>query len=173
MKTLIIYNSQTGFTKKYAEWIAEGCNGELLPIKQAEKKPDSFFEDFDAISYGGWTMGGNITKLEWFQQKLPSWKGKKLAVFCVGASPAENPDIDSFIEKMENLLPETKVFYCQGGISYEKMKLPMKLMMKIFSTGLRNKKDASEKERAMGEMLSKSYDISDKKYAEPIIEALK
>ena len=53
MKTLIIYTSQTGFTKRYAEWIAEKMSGELLDLRDARKKSADYFKDFDAICYGG------------------------------------------------------------------------------------------------------------------------
>ena len=38
MRTLIIYTSQTGFTKKYAEWIAEKAKADILDLKNAQKK---------------------------------------------------------------------------------------------------------------------------------------
>ena len=38
MKTLIIYTSQTGFTKKYSEWIAERTKADILTLKEAQKK---------------------------------------------------------------------------------------------------------------------------------------
>ena len=38
MKTLIIYTSQTGFTKKYADWLAQKTGGDLLDLKDAQKK---------------------------------------------------------------------------------------------------------------------------------------
>ena len=37
MKILVIYNSQTGFTKKYAEWISQESGAECLDFKQAKK----------------------------------------------------------------------------------------------------------------------------------------
>lgn len=39
MKTLIIYTSQTGFTKRYAEWLAKKLSGYLLDlnVQMAEK----------------------------------------------------------------------------------------------------------------------------------------
>ena len=40
MKTLIIYTSQTGFTKKYAEWLAEKMSGDLLELKDARKRTE-------------------------------------------------------------------------------------------------------------------------------------
>ena len=43
-------------------------------------------------------------------------------------------------------------------------------MMKMFIGALKAKKDKTEEEKIQIEMISKSYDISDKKYIEPIVE---
>ena len=37
MKTLIIYSSQTGFTKKYATWLSEELQADCIPLKDAKK----------------------------------------------------------------------------------------------------------------------------------------
>lgn len=63
--------------------------------------------------------------------------------------------------------------YCQGGLSYEKMKLPSRLAMKAFAAMTKRKKDATEQDKKMGEMISHSYDISDKKYIMPIVKYLR
>lgn len=38
MKVAVIYNSQTGFTKKYAEWISEATGADCLELKVAKNK---------------------------------------------------------------------------------------------------------------------------------------
>ena len=45
-------------------------------------------------------------------------------------------------------------------------------LMKMFVTALKNKKNATEKERFMAEKMASSYDISDIKYIEPIVSYL-
>ena len=37
MKSIVIYSSQTGFTKKYAEWISEESGAECVEFKKAKK----------------------------------------------------------------------------------------------------------------------------------------
>ncbi len=37
MKTVVIYNSQTGFTKRYAQWIAEATGGDCMELNEAKK----------------------------------------------------------------------------------------------------------------------------------------
>lgn len=120
-------------------------------------------------------MGGKVSKVEWFKEKISAWKNKKLAVFCVGASPMDSPEIpeslDSNLNEEEKKV--VKTFYCQGGLDYEEMKMPMRIMMRIYASSLAKKKDATEFEKTKAEMITKSYDISDKKYINPIVEYLR
>jgi hypothetical protein len=54
-------------------------------------------------------------------------------MFCVGGSPNDNPDVDAFLQNVltEEQKKYIKVFYCQGGFNYEKMKAPSRLAMKM------------------------------------------
>lgn len=133
-KIAVIYNSQTGFTKRYAEWIADATGAECLELSDA----------------------------------------KKLAVFCVGASPADNPEIEPTLRKnfTDDERQRVRVFYCPGGFCYEKMSLKSKLMMKMFRKVLESNKNRTPSDELMIKMISSSYDISDKKYIEPIVEYL-
>ena len=103
------------------------------------------------------------------------WTGKKLVVFCVGASPIENPEVEPALKKnfTEPELEKVRIFYCPGGMNYEKMPAPSRLMMKMFIKMLKAKKDKTEAEQEMIKIISASYDISDKKYVEPVLECLK
>ncbi len=174
MKTLIVYTSQTGFTRKYAKWLADKMQGDLLDLKSAQKKEAAFFEGYDAICYGGWVMAARVVKVNWFLEKAVNWRDKRLAVFCVGGSPNDNPDIDTFLQNA--LTDEQKkyirIFYCQGGFNYEKMKAPSRIAMKMFVSVLRRRKDATEEEKIATEKMAASYDISDIKYIEPIVSYL-
>ena len=42
MKTAVIYTSQTGFTKRYAEWITEKTNADIFEIKPAKAYPKEY-----------------------------------------------------------------------------------------------------------------------------------
>lgn len=175
MKTLIIYTSQTGFTKKYAEWLAQKTGGDMLELKEVQKKDDAFFSGYEAIVYGGWVMAASVVKVKWFLNKAASWKDKKLAIYCVGGSPNDNPDVEVMLNKLldQEQREYIKAFYCQGGFNYERMNAPSRLAMKMFVSALKKKKDPTEEEKIMTQMVATSYDISDEKYLEPIVDYLK
>lgn len=168
MKTLIVYASQTGFTKKYAEWISEKLGADLWTADELKKKPDGCFEPYDEVIYGGWASMGKVVKSDIFYSKLRKNPVKKTAVFCVGAATVDEPNMKAAMKKIvpDDLKGSIKTFYCPGGLNYEKMGLSGKLMMKAFASML--KKDEDKKEQ--GEMYSHSFDISDKKYINPIVE---
>lgn len=169
---IVIYKSQTGFTKRYAQWISEAFECECVELSEASKMD---LEKFGTIIYGGWACAGSVSKLKWFKSNMNKWNDKKLVVYCVGGSPIENPEIkiamnNWFSEEEQN---KVKTFYCPGGFNYDKMSVPSKLMMKMFISALKAKKDKTEEDKVMVEMISKSYDISDKKYIEPIVAWVK
>ena len=172
MKTIVIYNSQTGFTKRYAGWIAEAAGADCLELSAAKRRS---LESYDAIVFGGWACAGSIKKLGWFKENIEKWAYKKLIAFCVGASPIDNPEVEQSLKQnfKEPELKKVNIFYCPGGLNYEKMPASSKLMMKMFIKMLKAKKDKTEAEREMIKMISASYDISDKKYIEPVMECLK
>lgn len=171
MKTIVIYSSKTGFTKRYAGWIAEETGAECLPLAEAKKKD---LAGYDAIVFGGWACAGSIKDVGWFTGNMDRWKGKKQIVFCVGASPV-TPDVEKSLAQNFNepKLEGANVFYCPGGLNYEKMSVSSRLMMRMFVKAIKAKKDKSATEEEMARVMSASYDISDKKYIEPIITCLR
>ena len=174
MKSIVIYNSQTGFTQKYAQWISEAAGCEAVPLKKARKVK---LAEYDAVVFGSWCMAEAVSKAAWFKKQLPvlAAAGKKLIVFLVGASPAEAPEAQAALRKnfTDDEWSKISAFYCPGGLNYEKMGWGSRTMLKMFVKMLSNKKDITEKELAQIQLLSKSYDISDKKYIEPIVNLIK
>ena len=171
MKTLIIYNSQTGFTAKYAQWMAEATGAELLGFKEAKKKKPAFFDDYEKIVFGGWVMGGSVCGLKWFEEQLAGWKDKMLAVFAVGATPGDADTADLFMKQTFGGAQWSGItgFYCQGGLCYDKMSAGNRMLMKMLQKALKVKKDKTSADEEMERMIGSSYDISDRKYAEPVI----
>ena len=181
MKTLVIYNSQTGFTEKYAKWIAEDLEAKCVSVKEAKNEK---LVDYDRVIFGSWFCAESISKLNWFISKIGDFlkdENKKIAIFGCGASPIENPDLKAFFQKTTNTIEEKfaqkfdnlGIFYCPGGLNYEKMNAGSKIAMKMFVKMLDSKKNKTEKDEIMVKRLSSSYDISDKRHIEAILEFVK
>ena len=67
MKTIVIYNSKTGFTKRYAEWIAEETGADCMELSAVNKKNLSALPAYEAVVFGGWACAGSIHQLSWFK----------------------------------------------------------------------------------------------------------
>jgi flavodoxin len=89
MKTLIIYHSQNGTTKKYAEKIGryiETFNGKAT-VKSIKEATAEDVQSSDLLILGCWTSGmflfGQKPDKEWveFANNLPSIEGKETVLF--------------------------------------------------------------------------------------------
>lgn len=165
-KTLLIYKSKTGFTERYARWIAEELGCDLLPYGERNRAD---FTAYGTVIYGGYFHAGLISGLKWFKGKYPLLAGKRIVVFAVGAMPQDGPDVDKCLR--QNFTGEewekTKVFYLQGGLRYDKMGKLDKFMMSAFAGHL--KKTEGEYSEIY-KMVTRSYDISGREWIKPLVE---
>lgn len=171
MKAVVVYTSQTGFTERYARWIAEAAGADCMELADAKKRS---LEGYNTIIYGGWARAGSIAGLDWFKKNMPRWEGRKLVVFCVGGSPLENPDVPKALDANFTAAQRGRVdvFYCPGGFCYERMSTASRLAMRMFVKALKTKRNQTPQDREMAEAVSSSYDISDRRYIEPILACL-
>ena len=84
MRTLVIYKSTSGFTKKYAEWIAEELKADILSAKDFDAASS---ESYDLIVFGGCLHAVGISGLKCITENLGKLSEKEIIVFAVGASP--------------------------------------------------------------------------------------
>ncbi len=122
MKTLVTYQSKTGFTKKYAEWISEALEADLTEISEARKTDIS---QYDLVIHGGWIMGGMINGLDRLREMSP----KKMLVFGVGFTAKEEVELSKCIEI--NKLETIPFFYFEGGMNPKKMGFAGRMMVKM------------------------------------------
>ncbi len=165
MKTFIICNSKTGFTKQYADWIAEETGGVVLPYKGFAKTP---IGTEDLVIFGSRLHAGRI---EYLPKIKPLFKN--LIVFAVGGVPGSVTDAvekiwaGNFTEEERARIPR---FYMQGGICYEKMGFVDRTMMKAVAKLMSRQNDKDASEKAFASNIQNSYDISSREYIEPLVE---
>ncbi|MDD6480727.1 MAG: flavodoxin domain-containing protein [Lachnospiraceae bacterium] len=164
MKKLVVYQSSTGFTAKYAGWIAEALSCEAKELKNISAKEA---EEYDSIIYGGWIMGGMITGLDKMQKMNP----KKMVVFAVGASTDSEETRNNIIA--QNHLEQIPFFYLEGGIAFEKMSFFPKMMLKMMGKSVAKKENKTEQEKEMEKIFAGSFDNTDISKIEPLVALMK
>lgn len=139
MKVLVVYQSKTGFTKKYAEWIAQELS---CGLKLAKEVTEQDISSQDLIIYGGWIMGNMISSLDSIR-KMPL---KKLVTFGVGFSKKGECEA-AIIET--NKLAEIPFFYMEGGLNPKKMGFFSRFIVKMVTKKPVTFTDNTDKKYAM------------------------
>lgn len=158
MNTIIIYHSKTGFSQRYAQWLAEDLNCQVLPYRE-RKSLD--WEKYGTIILVGGLYAGNMSGLGWLKKQPAA--GKRIAAVAVGCSPVGWPDQE---KNMKKLLDGTSIqgFYCQGGLDYARMGTVDRAMMAALRAALKGKPEMAD----MLAGISRSFDGSKREYLEPV-----
>ena len=180
-KTLILYYSKYGTTKKYAEWIASALNGDMCAISDFKQNT---LENYDTIIIGGGLYAGDIKGMDIILNNYQTLHGKKLVLFTCGLadySKAEN--INTIAGKIEAAIPENirrdiKLYFLRGGIDYRRLSFKHKVMMALMKmiTARKMKKggdNAGEEVKEFLEMYGKNIDFTDKDNITGIVEYCK
>lgn len=170
MKAVIVYYSQTGFTCRYAQWLAEALGCDCVPFNRRTKVK---LDDYDVLIFGSGLSAGKIRQLSWFKESMATREGRKKIVFAVGAMPQEATDavskmFEQNFTKAERA--EYELFYLQGGLCYERMSFAERMVMRMMCAVLRRKKRTPEEE-GMFRMIEKSFDVTNRKAIAPILDA--
>lgn len=170
MKTIVVYKSKYGYTKRYAEWIAEalGCD-----IKENAKFSD--IAGYDMIICGGGCYAGSINGAKLITKNLSRLSGKKLILFAVGSGSGAEKDIIPFWEK--NLTEEQRRiiahFYLRGGFDYGRLGSADRLLMNMLKAHLKKIKDPDEETRGLLAAYETPVDFTDKERLKELLEYAK
>lgn len=144
MKTLVMYISKTGFTKKYAEWISEELSADLF---HASKVTTNMLSTYDCVIYGGGLYVVGINGVKLITQNVDKLNGKKVVVFATGMSPLRKEGVSEVKNKNFTLEQEEiiKFFYLRGGFNYRSLNLLDKVLMTLLKTSIKWKKIRKKK----------------------------
>ncbi len=173
MKGVILYRSKYGATKKYADWLADATGFDRV---ETDKANIAQIQKYDVIILGGGIYASGIAGLSFLKKNLSKLQGKKIVVFCDGASPYEEKAFQELkAHNMKNELSSIPLFYCRGAWNMDAMSFVDRKLCKMLQKAVA-KKDPSECavwEQALMEAGEKVCDWTDEKYIAPILDALK
>jgi menaquinone-dependent protoporphyrinogen IX oxidase len=165
-KIAVIYKSQYGTTKQYAEWIAEALEAELY---EASGVKPLQLTDFDVVVYGGGLYAGGIIGAK----LVTNNPCKSLVLFTVGLADPKITDYSEIVGKTlsHEQLTKTKVFHFRGGVDYSKLGLVHKGLIAVVKKAA-EKKPLNERtgdDHGLIETYGKKVDFTDKAAIEPLI----
>ena len=102
MNIIVTYKSKTGFTKKYAQWIAEDLGCKAVSLSELSR-----VSEYDVVIHGGWIMGGTINGFEEIKKRKNLNAQFKRILQNKAKQMPQNEDGEEFsatITSIENLL---------------------------------------------------------------------
>ena len=123
---MIVYRSNTGFTKEYAEMLGKAEKKKVCSMAQAKEQAAAG----DAVFYMGPLMAGHIVGID---QAVKSFNVQ--GVCGVGMSPASQQVLETLSKA--NYVPNAPIFYLQGGWARKKAGWLKRRMVNIVTRSTR------------------------------------
>ncbi len=173
-KTVVIYQSKYGTTKKYAEWISQELSCEIFERKQVQSDN---LKDYTTIIYGGGLYAGGVSGINLIVKSFNKIKDKNIILFTCGlADPSNAENTDHIKDSLKKILsPEMQekivMYHLRGGIDYSKLGIVHKSMMAMLRKMLTKKDymDLSEEDKQMLDTYGQIVDFTDKSAIEPML----
>lgn len=171
--TLLLYRSQTGFTERYAKWIAAqtGCT-----LQKYGKNAWAEMAGYDTVIFGTRAHAGRIDGWKQAREDFRKSGAGRLILFVTGAMPDTAGEVLSAFWK-QNLTEEEQAavahFYMPAGLCFERMAWPDRLMIRLAAAMTKRKKEKDAFDREFEQAAAASYDISSEEYIRPLLACLK
>lgn len=175
MEHIVVYGSQYGSARRYAEKLSEQTGIPAISYKDV-----SDLSGMKTIIYLGGLYAGGVLGLAKTLRGFSLQDGQKLILVTVGlADPNELENQDNIRASLQRQLPaelldRAKIFHLRGGIDYQKLSFGHRTMMKLLYQSLRRtplEKQTAEN-RALIETYGKQVDFTDFSALKPIIREI-
>lgn len=169
----VVYCSQTGFTKRYAEWLAEELGCTAIPYA---RRSGIDLSKTDMLVFCSWFHAASIKGTTWLKRAMREHPALQVAVLATGATPMPC-DVCSASEVEEAFsrvfpaadYPGLPHFYCQGGFDYNRLGVPDKIAMKAFFKMNAKAAETDPKAAEMLRVMGDGFDGTRRAYLEPVL----
>lgn len=149
----IVYVSNTGSTKRYAEMLSEMTGIPAYPLDEAAKRLQNSAAE---VFYMGWVRQGRV------KDYAKAAARYSVAGVCgVGLSVEDGGNARALREKTPISDQRIKVFYARGGFDMNKLTGINKLMMGMVRRGMRSALAEEEKQGKAAEEVRAALDMLD------------
>lgn len=173
-KTVVIFESKYGSTRRYAEWIAKELS---CPAFERKKFALQDLSLYDTVVYGGGLYAGGVSGIQLITKNWGLFCEKNVILFTCGlADPAEPANVSHIRESLSKVLTpqmqqRLQIFHLRGGIDYSGLNFIHKSMMAMLRKMLLKKEPQklSMEERLFLETYGKCIDFTDQESIRPLV----
>ncbi|MBR3160654.1 MAG: hypothetical protein IKG18_18715 [Atopobiaceae bacterium] len=175
MAGIVIYGSQYGTAREYAEELASRTALEAHAYDVVGS-----ISEYDTIAYIGALYAGGVLGLKKTFSKFSHCEGKTIVIATVGlADPMDMKNVAHIEDGMRRqlsgeVLAHARLFHLRGGIDYTELGFKHRTMMKLLYNKAKNlpEEQKNAEVRAMIETYGKRVSFVDFDSLDPIVAAL-
>lgn len=173
---IIIYGSQYGTTKQYAQELSEKTG-----IRAEKYNNIEDINQYRTIIYLGALYAGSVIGMKKTLNKIEDPSNKKIIIATVGlADPCDKENAENIMERIKgqlsnNIYNQAKIYLLRGGIDYSHLNFKHKTMMKfVYQRSKRLKEEEKTAEvKAILETYGKKVNYINFDTLNPIINEIK
>lgn len=172
-RTVVLYQSKYGATKKYADWLSEDLACDVIKTKDAEI---AAVRQYDTVILGGGIYAGGIAGIAFLKKHYEKLKDKQIIVFAVGASPYDEKAMAELRARhFKGNLSNVPCFYCRGAWNEDLMSWKDRTLCGMLKKAVTKKDPASYEpwEAALMQAMGSNFDWTDRGSLAPIIESVR
>ncbi len=178
MTTHVMYASQYGHAKKYAEWIDTALTerGDEVALVEAGRYELATTAP-DTLVFVSANYAGSLHRIEKFVEAARAYPTTRLVLLSVGmASASREDEARTLWEKNvpEELRPRVDCFHARGGLDFSRLTTKHKVIMTAVR-GFFTAKPASKRHPEDQQLLDtwgEDFDHTSRDQIEPVLEAL-
>lgn len=177
MGVAIIYCSQTGFTKRYAEWLAEDLRCEAVPYAQ---RGSLDLNQADVLVFCSWFHAASIKGAAWLKKAMRRRPKLQAVVLATGAAPmpcetrGASETEEAFRRTfLESEYPDLPHFYCHGGFDFDRLGAADKIAMRMFFKANAKAAETDPKAAEMLRVMGDGFDGTRREYLEPVLACIR
>lgn len=172
-KGLILYKSKYGATRKYVDMLREESD---CDVWENGNRGSFDPEKYDWLVFAGGIYASGISGLDVLEKNYTRLKNRKIAVFCVGASPLEEKALEEIkVRNLRNGLKDIPLFYGRGAWDESSMSWKDRTLCRMLQKAIAGKNEDSLEPwmKALLSSAGQRRDWTDRKYLEPLIAYLR
>lgn len=176
-RTLVLYRTSHGSTRRYAEWIADAVNGVAMEAtKRNFSEWSTCMKTYDMVVFGANINERGMNGLQEFKTAVLKARPENLAYFCVGSFPSSE---DTRLTHLRDNFPDADeslpFYYFRGRLDY----IGLGFIEKRIMGGLMKKiekmypEDRTPEQAEILEAYYDDMDWSDKRTIAPLVDYIK
>jgi len=170
MKAKIFYVSETGFTRRYAQWIAEETGLEAV---DSWREGDPAIQDCAMLVIGSPVYGGEICGKNRLKKLLRANKNAKKLIFLTGLAP-ENPQrLRELCRHDLGMGEDISLWYFPGGLDKEKLAPSRRTELFLYRVMMKRTRDRTDTIAQLLRRTENSCDLTDREYIRTLTDAVR